>query len=698
MKKVVYLASLMTLSNPVWAATLIVDPSDAAAYQTIQAAIDAASNGDTIEVAYNLYTGQGDSVINTAGKAITIRAPLGATIWGAGQRTCISCTSGETAATIIDGFVLHQGHGGSGNNARGGGIHLVNSSPTVQNCDIANCFSTYGGAVRAQNSNATFDNCEISENSAFAGAGLYLDDFNGSINDCTIEDNQAGGRGGGLAFIGSSNGSMTCCAITNNTATNWNAQGGGIFVASADPAIHNCAISSNSVGSENAENSEGKGGGLFIDTLSSAMLVSCVIDNNHAVQGGGVYTDNSTPSLQFCSIHNNTGDAGGGVFVHNSGAMSLEGCTIWQNTSDDGPGGGVHCANSAPNISQCTINDNSSLIEGGGGVYLSGSTASIEYCQIMGNQSCCGGGILCENQDDSIITGCFIEGNHASINGGGAQCAGPVTTTFVQCDFQNNTAAGSYAALDAGQDIAGPELSGNEFCENGVDGIGGILNVSDINARADIDGTNGVDTDDLLLLVSNWSNVNNIATVDVDLDGLLTVQDLLAILQHWGDCHSEFMAVEYLTASIDNGNDLLPPIEIDVDPESWSAEVNFPEYTSMISVDQIGGNMSALYGTSQATWPILRTTIRLTRATTLQIDGFAQIHSATGTRFSVSRLSECGNETVESINIGNAIDGADYFSGSIDDLPPGNYELKLSAFLSPNGSVGSGIGVTWTYE
>ncbi len=691
------------LCSPVCAETLIVDPTIPApvppnVYATIQDAIDASSHGDRIEVASGLYTGSGDSVIDTSGKAITVVAPFGATIWGAGQRTCVSCTSGESADTVIEGFILHQGDGGDGELARGGGLHIQNSSPTILDCGIVMCASTHGGAVQIRNSNATLHNCDIRTNSATEGGGCYLDDFDGSITDCSIVDNIATGHGGGVVFTGNSTGTMDCCEVRNNNATNWNAQGGGMYVHSGAPQLHDCKVSDNAAGDDNDPMNESKGGGLYLHPNSMATVSNCEIDHNHAVEGGGIFIDNSPSSMHSCSIHNNNGITGGGLYINDAVGTSLDGCTIWQNTSSNSAGGGLYCTNSAPLINQCTISHNISPVDGGGGVYLHGSNAVFQDCVLSDNQACCGGGVLSDNQDASVMRSCHFANNHAFINGGGAQCAGAVTTTFDQCDFQENTVDGSFAGIDAGQDAAGPILTGSHFCSNGAQSIGGLWISDDDNVRADIDGANGVSAADLIMLVGNWTTPNQASSIDTDLDGLITVKDLLVILEHWGDCSSETQDVVYKDGLIDDMIDDQPGIEPIIDPISWSATFDFPEYTSTITADQAGGSMTALYGTSQPTWPRLSATVELRKSTTLHIDGFAQIFSNGGTKFYITRLSNCGNESVESINFGNALDGPEIYNGSIEDLPPGTYRFRLEALLGANGSVGSGIGVSWTYE
>ena len=83
-------------------------------YSTIQAAVDAASNGDEIIVAPGTYTGTGDEVVDMKGRAITLRASGTAEetiIDGEGQRRVVYCSSGEDADTVIEGFTITGGFG-----------------------------------------------------------------------------------------------------------------------------------------------------------------------------------------------------------------------------------------------------------------------------------------------------------------------------------------------------------------------------------------------------------------------------------------------------------------------------------------------------------------------------------------------------------------------------------------------------------
>ena len=136
------IVATLVLAGTTLAATINV-PAD---YTTIQAAVDAASGGDVILVAPGTYTGTGNEVVDMLGKAITIRAtgtPEQTIIHGGGARRVITCSSGEGADTIIEGFTITGGSASTG-----GGIYCSYSSPTITDCTITgNTANDDGGGV-----------------------------------------------------------------------------------------------------------------------------------------------------------------------------------------------------------------------------------------------------------------------------------------------------------------------------------------------------------------------------------------------------------------------------------------------------------------------------------------------------------------------------------------------------------------------
>ena len=108
----ILLLCLCLLANVVWGVTIYV-PGD---YPSIQDAINAAVNNDEIEVAPGSYV----ESIDFKGKAITLRSRRGAgatVINGNGAYHVVTCTSGEDANTVLEGFTI------TGGNANGSDPH-----------------------------------------------------------------------------------------------------------------------------------------------------------------------------------------------------------------------------------------------------------------------------------------------------------------------------------------------------------------------------------------------------------------------------------------------------------------------------------------------------------------------------------------------------------------------------------------------
>ncbi|RLE44992.1 hypothetical protein DRJ25_06180, partial [Candidatus Woesearchaeota archaeon] len=140
-------------------------------YKTIQEAIEAANDGDTVVVHPGTYTGDGNRDIDFLGKAITVRSEdpeeegiVAVTIIdceasGEGPSRAFIFQTLEDANSILDGFTILNGYvredangtpdpngnGADGEDSMGGAINCIGASPIIRNCIINNCVAE-GGA------------------------------------------------------------------------------------------------------------------------------------------------------------------------------------------------------------------------------------------------------------------------------------------------------------------------------------------------------------------------------------------------------------------------------------------------------------------------------------------------------------------------------------------------------------------------
>ncbi len=223
---------------------------------TIQAAIDAAVNGDTVLVSDGTYTEN----INFKGKAITVKSANGASVTvidGNAVNTVVTFSSQETADSVLDGFTIRNGAVASGATT-GSGIYVANSSPTIKN-NI------------------------ITDNLGCQGSGIDVYFGSPIIQGNTITNNKQGGCAGGTGGGGILIGGASQPQILNNTISNNNTgvDGGGISLfAAGTPTISGNIISGNTAA--------GVGGGIAMANDSDAIVTDNVLTGNTANQGGGI--------------------------------------------------------------------------------------------------------------------------------------------------------------------------------------------------------------------------------------------------------------------------------------------------------------------------------------------------------------------------------------------------------------------------
>jgi hypothetical protein len=252
-------------------------------YSTIQAAIDAApsTGGWTVAVAPGTY----NEAIDLKGKAITVKATgarASTIIDGTGLTTSVvRAVTGETSATVLEGFTIRKGALGSSVNTfrLGGGMYLDRASPTIRDCTFSENLAGYGGGLYGVYSNSLVENCTFDRNSASSdGGGVQF--FGGTpiIRNCTISNNSAGNNGGGTHLVQHVSGgfpTLENCSIHGNRTSV--GDGGGVSVyaitgQSPKPLVRSCTIQTNSA--------RGLGGGLisYIDPAAPGQNV--VLDQN----------------------------------------------------------------------------------------------------------------------------------------------------------------------------------------------------------------------------------------------------------------------------------------------------------------------------------------------------------------------------------------------------------------------------------
>gem|GEM_PF-6817958 len=251
------------------------------------------------------------------------------------------------------------------------------------------------------------------------GATLLLNNVSILNNSAVKSSGSFFIRGGGIDSIGTL--TITNSNINNNTA---DFQGGGIFFSSGVLSLQNVAVNNNN--NTHAGNS-GMGGGIAVDSATSAIFDSIHVSGNLASSAGGIsISDTVTTNLSNSLIANNTAaDGAGGLSLSGFAGqtVNITNTTISGNVTNTSfsTGGGILINSNSPsyiiNLTHTTITQNTADGAGGGIRYSDNGTVNLQSSILAGNTSTttanadCDGPIV--SQDYNIIQdtdGCTITG------------------------------------------------------------------------------------------------------------------------------------------------------------------------------------------------------------------------------------------------------------------------------------------------
>ncbi|MEK6701839.1 MAG: right-handed parallel beta-helix repeat-containing protein [Planctomycetota bacterium] len=292
------------------------------------------------------------------------------------RATNVGATSRLDGVTIRAGSATDHSQGNVVDREHGGGMLLVNASPTIAWC-------TFEGNT-----------------ASWAGSGLMIDGGSPTISHCRFTANSCPYFGAGLAAAGNSHPSIEDCLFDANIGS----QGVGIYTgpvvglgsATAHPTVRRCEFRDN-LGWFGATS----GGGLLCSDGTS-LIEDCLFLGNFANGGGGAFFASGHATLSRCTFIDNSsnGDLGDAIYLQAaqndlSPTLDIVNCQITGHPSSLSPnrreGSPILLNAGTTRIVNCTIADNGGPTSAGAILSLSGSLR-IDNSILWGNTGFQGSG------------------------------------------------------------------------------------------------------------------------------------------------------------------------------------------------------------------------------------------------------------------------------------------------------------------
>ncbi|MCP4580082.1 MAG: hypothetical protein GY839_00580 [candidate division Zixibacteria bacterium] len=295
---------------------------------TIQAGINASSDGDTVLVQPGTYVEN----INFNGHNIVLGS--------------LFMTTGDTSyieTTVIDGD-----SSGSVTTFDSG----EDSTCVLTGFTIRNGADQYGGGVLCHNSDPIIRENRINHNSAmFGGGGIECTQSASIIVNNRITQNYLSyGSGAGVSVSASSDAKIINNMISNNYASQ---AGGAIYtIGEGTTLIEGNRIFSNYAGID--------GGGIYSEWCSPIITGNVIIGNESEDYGGGIYCNWGIASIRHNLIKGNSANNrwGGGIFICRYGAIDCRNNTIIDNFAGEEGGGIYSCAHQPIYVKNAILRNN----------------------------------------------------------------------------------------------------------------------------------------------------------------------------------------------------------------------------------------------------------------------------------------------------------------------------------------------------
>jgi len=302
-------------------------------HPTIQAALDACADGDTVLVAAGTYTGPANRVLDFAGKSLVLMGAgrSGDVVIDCGGENCgFHFHSGEDSSSVVIGINVINGAGWD----YGGAVLCEGASPRFVECSFSYCMAGFsqGGAIACVGGSPTFVSCVIDTNgpgrTGGGGAGAYLVDSQARFVECVFSRNAHPDEAGAVQCDESA-AVFESCIFWRNMACN----GAAVSCHNSPAQFSRCTFVSN--------RGYNRGGAVWCDGPEAPSFVECTFVHNHAANGSALCCEceDASPSVL------NTVMAFGSsrpVVCWGTGAPDITHCVVFGNAASDSLCGSHH--------------------------------------------------------------------------------------------------------------------------------------------------------------------------------------------------------------------------------------------------------------------------------------------------------------------------------------------------------------------